>query len=84
MNQVNTTNHHPTFTLLIWNFLTKRLIRDTQVTTINIDGLEGGAGGGQVGEGAGLVSLEQGVATLVGGQPGTEYKIQIIDDLTSI
>lgn len=54
------------------------------MTTINIDGLEGGAGGGQVGEGAGLVSLEQGVAALVGGQPGTEYKIQIIDDLASI
>jgi len=48
-----------------------------QVTTINIEGLEGSQG-----EEEGLITLEQGVATLVG--EGGEYKIQIIDDLSHI
>ena len=47
-----------------------------QVTTINIEGLEGNQ------EEEGLITLEQGVATLVG--EGGEYKIQIIDDLSHI
>jgi len=48
-----------------------------QVTTINIEGLEGNQE-----EEEGLITLEQGVATLVG--EGGEYKIQIIDDLSHI
>jgi len=48
-----------------------------QVTTINIEGLEVNQGDDE-----NLITLEQGVATLVG-EVG-EYKIQIIDDLSRI
>ena len=55
-----------------------------QVTTINIEGLEDAASGTshEVEATGGLVALEQGVATLVG--EAGEFKIQIIDDLSSI
>ena len=45
-----------------------------QVTTINIEGLER-----SVGDEESLITLEQGVATLVG--EAGEFKIQIIDDM---